>query len=98
METFQGTVGQVVTNESILGEPKMLSASYEFTLGTDREDEVNAVKKKNPREVKTKIIRKGNNPSSQYKTKQTDVYETQTKNSLPYIKPEGSQQPSRGHE
>ena len=56
--------GQAVTNESILGEPEMLPAPYEFILTTDREDNVNAVKKKkNPREVKTKRTRKGNNLS-----------------------------------
>jgi hypothetical protein len=88
MKTFQQTVGQAVTKESILGEPEMLSAPYEFILSIDREDKVKAVKKK-AREVKTKRTRKGNNLSSQYKTKQADVHKTQSKNSPPYIKPEG---------
>lgn len=48
METFQRTVGLAVTNESILGEPKMLSAPYEFTLSTDCEDDVNTVLNKKP--------------------------------------------------
>ena len=46
MKTFQRTVGYTVTIESILGEPEMLSAPYEFILSTDREDTVNAGKKK----------------------------------------------------
>jgi len=45
MKTFQRTVGYTVTIESILGEPEMLSAPYEFILSTDREDTVNAEKK-----------------------------------------------------